>query len=1559
MKARDAREPARKGGGSTGSRTRRPAASAKSAPAAQPSRPQTPPEPPVLIDLEPVVSGGFMNGRLDLTVRGRVAGQGVEELVLQRDDVDVSRMQVGESDQRAMVRLPDGTLVPQQTFQLTLPLPADVPFGVVRCGLQARSAEARTHAVRFGIMVDPAAVPPGHVVAGPLTPPGAVAGLHPPVILFVERAALDLGGTLTLHGWAVARTRIVTIQAFVGDGRVGSAKIGLERGDVGTVHPHYPDARSAGFALTTTLSAADRQAEEVRVQVICLGGLACDVVLPLERVRPAEPAERPAEAAAPQVFRVDAGYLLAAGEAGAADHATEASADPRRAIKAYCDEAVVGRNRVLTVNGWAVSAVGIAHVEILIDGTLVGEAEAGHPRPDVGEEFATIPMARYAGYRFAQPLPDLEEGDHTLRIVVRNGLDDTHQEDFVISVGPPEPVAAGPVATGMEPDPQVFRFELDSPTVRNGAVPDPVSGRLTIEGWVLARAGIEGIEVLLDGQRLGNAHYGLARQDVGLAFPEWQDSLRSGYAFHCPPRVLKDGPHQVQLVVRAKDGQEHLVRFDLTVKKADETDESATIRRRVTRAETDLVEGMLRDLGCRPALHLVIRDTPELVADRLLRTLESLRRQAYPEWRATILVQAEDAPAVRDLLAGSEADLAPRIEVIAADDPRWEAPLVPAGDGRHLAGLLHPGDELGADALGELALAAALHPEAAFIYADETRQSPASGEREAFFKPDWSPDLLLSTNYVGRPWVASTALLREIGVTPRSLAEAGEYDLVLQATERAAEIHHLPKLLAARGPVAGDPDTLDEAALVRAAARRGTPAEVLPGWGRGTWRLKRTAPVSGKVSIIIPTCAAKGHVETCLTTLRERTRYRNYEIVCIDNIPDTEMRWKAWLLQNADKVVDIPEAFNWSRFNNVAAAACDGEFLLFLNDDVEIVEGDWLDALLEHAARPEVGIVGPQLLYPDGKVQHAGMFLGGGIGRHAFRFAARDEPGYFGLALTQRNVIAVTGACMLVRREVFERIGRFDELHTIVNNDLDFCLRAHAAGLRTVFTPHASLIHHELASRDRLQDVFDASQFSAQWRTLFAAGDPYYSPMLFRHADDVRPDDEPVQVLSAGHPLFRREDVKRLLVVKLDHIGDFVTALPPIRRLKELFPEAEITVLAGRASEAFLGIEPAIDRLIPFDFFHARSQLGERDLTAEDFLALQAELAPYRFDLAIDLRKHASTRDVLRYTGARWLAGFDYMGQFPFLDIALEWDGDKSLQRKRSHVVDDLLSLVEAVGNATNPDRRLIQPQLPAPSLDLLPESVQPLFERHVVAVHAGAGNVTKQWPAAYFAALIDLLIERDDVNVLLVGGPDDEAVSKEISGLVLRPERVGSLAGQTKLAALPRILAACAVYVGNDSGPKHIAGAIGVPTVGIHSGVVDAAEWAPIGERSVALRRNMSCSPCYLANAADCPRNLACLTQLEPALVHRTVQALLARPIRAAMPAIVPAAIPAPTSAINPATTQRKNGASDSMKDDPSATEPAATPAKPARAGKPARRPAAGDKPRTGRTGRRTSVPA
>jgi ADP-heptose:LPS heptosyltransferase len=415
--------------------------------------------------------------------------------------------------------------------------------------------------------------------------------------------------------------------------------------------------------------------------------------------------------------------------------------------------------------------------------------------------------------------------------------------------------------------------------------------------------------------------------------------------------------------------------------------------------------------------------------------------------------------------------------------------------------------------------------------------------------------------------------------------------------------------------------------------------------------------------------------------------------------------------------------------------------------------------------------------------------------------------------------------------------------------------------------------------------------FSRLWKTAFAAGDPYFNPRLSRHNDDVRPDDEPVQWITPGAPLFRAAEIQRILVVKLDHIGDFVTALAPIRRLKQIFPHAGITVLAGPASRALACLEPCIDEFIPFSFFHARSQLGERKLEEPELIALRDQLRPFQFDLAVDLRKHLSTRDILKYTGARLLAGFDFLGQFPYLDIALDWDGDRTLQRKRSHVIDDLMALVNAIGHAGEGNRVLMRPIPPAMPLADLPEPVQALFARTVIAVHPGAGNVTKQWPQDHFAALIDLLIERQGVNILLIGGPDEVAIADALLAGALYPDRIASMTGQTSLSDLPGLLRNCGLYIGNDSGPKHIAAAIGMPVIGIHSGVVDPVEWGPLGPRAIALRRNMTCSPCYLANAEDCPRALACLRFLEPNLVYEAAVMLMKRtrshaPVMTAEPA-------------------------------------------------------------------------
>ena len=974
--------------------------------------------------------------------------------------------------------------------------------------------------------------------AGPRRPLLSLSATRPPIILYVERATLTDQGGFLLHGWALAMNPLVTVQAYLGEQRLSAAQLGVPRDDVAAHYTGYPNARTSGFSLIVQTDPAQaREVQVVRVQAISRGGFSHQVIVPLERV--ATPRHLPA---VPPQLGTD-GAPLRTPAAGAPTLEGKVSANRRppqrrsaapeqqsrketsREIRYFCDEARFQEDGTLLVVGWAVCAEGLREIVMELDGAPVGAAELGLPRPDVGEEFAAIPWAGAAGFRFEQSFPDIAEGQHELRIILRNEPGDERCEVRELHAAKPIPGARKRSAarTG---DQSEFRFELDSPQVVAGSVVEPVAGRLTIEGWALARSGVEGVEISLDGQRLGDAHYGLARQDVGAAFPDWDNALRSGYAFHCPPRALRDGEHMVKLEVRARNGQVLQRSFTIDVKKTDADDQFATIRRRIGHVEFGDAGGAARQPGYRPDYHLLLRQGSAIALDGLHSTLASLRAQSYGAWRATILAEDADAAfAARLWLAEHGAEFAARVTVMDGTQPGFDAPLVSADDDTTLFCLLCPGDLLGCDALAEIALAGGLHRQPDFLYADEARPNPATKERESFFKPDFSPDLLLSTNYIGRPWFAMGSLLRQCNLTARALFAAGEFDLVLRSTELARSIHHVPKLLAQRGAEALEDDDVSRTALLRAAERRGFAADVKSGCLPGMFRLQRTQPAKGKVSIIIPTCAAHGYIETCIRTLREKTAYRNFEIVCIDNIPAAEPRWKVWLQQNADQVLEIPDAFNWSRFNNIAAAATDGEYVLFLNDDIEISQPDWLDALLEHAQRPEVGVVGPQLLYPGGKVQHAGMFLGGGVGRHAFRFAPHDDPGYFGLALTQRNVIAVTGACMLMRRSFFEAMSGFEEAHSVINNDLDFCLRAHQAGKLTVYTPYASLLHHELASRDRIGDTFDTTHFDTRWRTTFAAGDPYFSPRLSRHMNDYRPDDEPVQTVYAGHPLFDRSEI--------------------------------------------------------------------------------------------------------------------------------------------------------------------------------------------------------------------------------------------------------------------------------------------------------------------------------------------------------------------------------------------------------------------------------------------------
>ncbi|MBV9252267.1 MAG: glycosyltransferase [Acetobacteraceae bacterium] len=1401
--------------------------------------------PEVEILLDSTVAAGWMHNRLDLAVSGLVAAAHPVE--------SVSLEVKGETKALALYSRTTGG---QQVFRLDFAQRKELCEDRTSFDIVARTADGEEHRAAFTVAIDRNGPKIARLIEGPVSDLSLVAKSVTPVLLYVEKAAVDRQGVLQLVGWSIAHTQIVAVQVFIGDDRVGSARLGQLRNDIAAEYPAYPNAQLSGFTLSSALPGGTIP-DSIAVEVIDLSGAVNRVVIPVE-LAPATRVPEPEVAVRP-----------------ASKPETTVPLDTRRAIFVHCDQAVIGPDGELTVSGWAVCATGVASVAVRLNNDLLGEAELGLPRPDVAGEFSGIPQANYSGFRLNCELSAAAAGEQ-IEILARNGLDDTRSLTAPL-------VACDPPTLEAKPGPaDEFRLELDNPVVIDSAVPEPVVGRLVIEGWALARRGVQDIEVFLDGRSLGHAYYGTARRDVEAAFPQWEDALRCGYIFHCPPRALESGSHTVRLELNAKDGGKHFTEFRIEVQQSQDAEDYATIRRRMPQAEVVLYQDILERLSYRPAFQINMAVREPVPTEQIETTLRSLASQSYQDWRLSILANETASDSL--LRVAESVGVQDRISVLTSEAN--QQCLIPQSveNAPALMGVIAPGDELGCDALFEFAIASGLHPEVEFFYADEDRVSPSSKMREPFFKPDWSPDLLLSTNYIGRSWFARAELLVKAGITQADFAKShGDYDAVLRCTEVATRILHLPKLLCRRGDGENWDEARERAVLQAAASRRGIEAELLPGCAHGIWRLKRSTPVKGKVSIIIPTCAANGHVKTCLETLRAKTRYRDFEIICIDNIPPDLPEWKEIVREGSDKVVDIPERFNWSRFNNRAAELAEGEYLLFLNDDIEIQQEDWLDSLLEHAQRPEVGIVGPQLLYPDRKVQHAGIFLTTlGAGRHSFRFLAEDDPGYFGLALSQRNVIAVTGACMLMRREVFEKIGRFDEAHEVVNNDVDCCLRAWRAGFNIVYTPYAQLIHHELASRAKIKDIFDAGHFAKQWRSLYASGDPFFSPRLTKFADEYRPDTEPARLICASRPLFRKEELQRILVMKLDHIGDLITATPALRALRRHFPNAVIHLLASGAAKAFLADEGCVDEFIEFEFFHARSGLGEKGLTEDDLIALGKRLEPYRFDLAIDLRKQVETRHVLKHIPARFRAGYNHLGRFPWLDIALEWEGDSQLHRKSSHVSQDLLRLVETIAISGEPEPALLaraaeaRPALPAG----LPAKAKALFRSPVVAVHPGVGAVMRQWMPEYFASVIDLLVEKNRVNVVVIGGKDEAELADQVLEAVVNRKNVVSLAGRTTLSELTAVLQSCALYLGNNSGPKHIAAALGVPTIGIHSGIVDAAEWGPVGPRAFAVQKNMVCSPCYLVKPEDCVRDMACLRRLEPAVVHQYCEMMLARTV-------------------------------------------------------------------------------
>lgn len=432
--------------------------------------------------------------------------------------------------------------------------------------------------------------------------------------------------------------------------------------------------------------------------------------------------------------------------------------------------------------------------------------------------------------------------------------------------------------------------------------------------------------------------------------------------------------------------------------------------------------------------------------------------------------------------------------------------------------LLHP------SALYEVMRAICEHG-ADFIYTDENTFSEEP--RDAYnphFKPDFSPDTLRSYNYICHLSVFSRELLDSVGYFRSEYDGSQDYDLILRLTEKAKKVFHIRKILyywrahknsVAQG-VGAKPYTVTAAkkALAAHLERCGLKGEVLDSSVPTTYHIKYEIDGNPLISVIIPNKDHTDDLEVCLKSLYEKSSYKNFEVIIVENNSTEKETFEYYEVLSQKhsniKIVTWEGNFNYSAINNFGVNYAKGEYILLLNNDVEILNDNCLEEMLMFAQRKDVGAVGAKLYYSDNTVQHAGVILGlGGTAGHAHKHFNRTHPGYMARASIAQNLSACTAACLMMRRDVFDEVGGLDESFEVAFNDVDLCMKIRKKGYLIVFTPYAELYHYESKSRgndstpeklERFRGEID--RFKEKWQKQLDDGDPYYNPNLTLTRDD-------------------------------------------------------------------------------------------------------------------------------------------------------------------------------------------------------------------------------------------------------------------------------------------------------------------------------------------------------------------------------------------------------------------------------------------------------------------------
>jgi GT2 family glycosyltransferase len=529
---------------------------------------------------------------------------------------------------------------------------------------------------------------------------------------------------------------------------------------------------------------------------------------------------------------------------------------------------------------------------------------------------------------------------------------------------------------------------------------------------------------------------------------------------------------------------------------------------RCTRADRAALASVVTEAGD-IAVHLHFARSA--LPNGFTRAVRSVTRQVWPHWRLIVTSQDGNVPGLPD---------DPRVSMIDGAFDSYGAGLRAAlsAAGTQYLVPLRQDCRLPRMALARYAihLSSVLTGHFPILYGDQDEFDRFGWRRNPWFKPEWDPEMFLAQDYLSAAVAIPVTIAGVLRVDEND--EAALYGMLLRATMRPGqEVQHLHRITAStpqghwRRPNAG------RLALLRVALAGEPGTEVVTG-PFGTASIRWPLPVSAPlVSVIVPTRDQIALLKTCIRGLLDRTRYPNLEIVIADN-DSREPAALTFLAEiSADprvRIVTWPHPFNYSAINNFAVEAARGAYLCLLNNDIEIVDEDWLCELMRYAERPQSGAIGARLLYPDRTIQHAGVVVGmGNAAGHAHRGLLEHASGYFAHALVAHRAIAVTAACLVVRRDRFEAVCGFDEVALrIAYNDVDLCLKLHHAGFENYYVPSAVLIHHESKSRGHDMAPEHVERYRTELATLQARWgtetyrDPTHHPVLNRGSEIYRPE---------------------------------------------------------------------------------------------------------------------------------------------------------------------------------------------------------------------------------------------------------------------------------------------------------------------------------------------------------------------------------------------------------------------------------------------------------------------